>query len=257
MVAGTGIAVIETLIGISLTQLLAIWAIIFVAGFVRGLTGIGLAVVLVPLVNLILPPERTVLLAIIIGCLAGLMGYRAAWRNVDKPLIVTMTVATIAATPLGLYLLFQTPEEVARIAIAAIALLAFFVIILPRSPLPPPGTLPAILTGLLTGLLGAFAAIPGPPVIHYFVRSGVRAVKARDALIVIFLWAPLAVALIALAVGKLDWQLGALALACFAPLAIGNAIGTRFFGTVPERYWRFMVVTLIAVAAAGAVFRVL
>lgn len=257
MVAGTGIAVIETLIGISLTQLLAIWAIIFVAGFVRGLTGIGLAVVLVPLVNLILPPERTVLLAIIIGCLAGLMGYRAAWRNVDKPLIVTMTVATIAATPLGLYLLFQTPEEVARIAIAAIALLAFFVIILPRSPLPPPGTLPAILTGLLTGLLGAFAAIPGPPVIHYFVRSGVPAVKARDALIVIFLWAPLAVALIALAVGKLDWQLGALALACFAPLAIGNAIGTRFFGTVPERYWRFMVVTLIAVAAAGAVFRVL
>lgn len=248
---------IETLIGISLTQLLAIWAIIFVAGFVRGLTGIGLAVVLVPLVNLILPPERTVLLAIIIGCLAGLMGYRAAWRNVDKPLIVTMTVATIAATPLGLYLLFQTPEEVARIAIAAIALLAFFVIILPRSPLPPPGTLPAILTGLLTGLLGAFAAIPGPPVIHYFVRSGVPAVKARDALIVIFLWAPLAVALIALAVGKLDWQLGALALACFAPLAIGNAIGTRFFGTVPERYWRFMVVTLIAVAAAGAVFRVL
>ena len=111
MVAGTGIAVIEALTGISLSELFAIWAIIFVAGFVRGLTGIGLAVVLVPLVNLVLPPERTVLLAILIGCLAGLMGYRAAWRNVDKPLIVTMTVATIAATPLGLYLLFQTPEE--------------------------------------------------------------------------------------------------------------------------------------------------
>lgn len=247
---------IEALTGISLSELFAIWAIIFVAGFVRGLTGIGLAVVLVPLVNLVLPPERTVLLAILIGCLAGLMGYRAAWRNVDKPLIVTMTVATVAATPLGLYLLFQSPEEVSRIVIAIIAMLAFFVIILPRSPLPPSGMLPAILTGFLTGLLGAFAAIPGPPVIHYFVRSGVPAVKARDALIVIFLWAPLAVALIALAAGKLDWQLGALALACFAPLAIGNAIGARFFGRVPEKYWRFMIVTLIAVAAAGAVFRV-
>jgi hypothetical protein len=53
-------------------------------------------------------------------------------------------------------------------------MLAFFVIILPRSPLPPAGTLPAILTGFLKGLLGAFTAIPGPPVIHYFVRSGVR-----------------------------------------------------------------------------------
>lgn len=248
---------IETLTGITLLQLAAIWGIVFVAGFVRGLTGVGLAVVLVPLVNLVLPPERTVLLAILIGCLAGLMGYRAAWRNVDKPLIVTMTIATIAATPLGLYLLFQTPEEISRIAITIIALLAFVVIIMPRSPLPPPGALPAVFTGLLTGLLGAFAAIPGPPVIHYFVRSGVPAIKARDALIVIFLWAPLAVSLLALTIGKLDWQLGALALACFPPLAVGNAIGARFFGRVPEKHWRIMVVTLIAVAAAGAVFRVL
>jgi uncharacterized membrane protein YfcA len=74
-------------------------------------TGINLAVVLVPLVNLVSPSERNVLLAILIGCLASLTGYRAAWQNVDKPLIVTITVATIAATPLGLYLLFQTPEE--------------------------------------------------------------------------------------------------------------------------------------------------
>jgi uncharacterized membrane protein YfcA len=43
--------VIETLTGISLSQLLAIWAIIFVARFARGLTGIGLAVVLVPSVT--------------------------------------------------------------------------------------------------------------------------------------------------------------------------------------------------------------
>ena len=78
---------------------------------IEALTGINLAAELVPLVNLVSPSERTVLLAILIGCLASLMGYRATWRNVDKPLIVTITVATIAATPLGLYLLFQTPEE--------------------------------------------------------------------------------------------------------------------------------------------------
>ncbi|MEQ1538682.1 MAG: TSUP family transporter, partial [Sphingorhabdus sp.] len=114
---------IETLTGVTLLQLATIWGIVFVAGFVRGLTGVGLAVVLVPMVNLILPPERTVLLAVLIGCLAGLMGYRAAWRTVDRPLVLTITAATIAATPLGLLLLFQTPEDVARIAIAVIALL--------------------------------------------------------------------------------------------------------------------------------------
>lgn len=248
---------IENLTGISGAQLAAVWAIVMVAGFVRGLTGIGLAVVLVPLVNLVLPPERTVLLAVLIGCLAGLMGYRAAWRNVDRPLIITITLAAIVATPLGLLLLFNTPADIARIAIALIAMLAFVVIVLPRSPLPPAGKAPAIITGLLTGLLGAFAAIPGPPVIYYFVRSGVPAATTRDAMIVIFLWGPLVVALVALGLGKLDWQLAALALACFPPLAGGNALGARFFGKVPERQWRAMIITLIAVAALGAVLRVL
>lgn len=246
---------IESLIGVTLFQLAAICAIVFVAGFVRGLTGVGLAVVLVPMVNLILPPERTVLLAVLIGCLAGLMGYGAAWRTVDRPLVLTITAATIAATPLGLLLLFQTPEDVARIAIAVIALLAFVVMIAPRGPLPPQGKLPAILTGLLTGFLGAFAAIPGPPVIYYFVRKGVPAAVTRDALIVIFFWAPLAVALIGLGLGKLDWQLSALALACFPSLAVSNALGTRFFGRVPESQWRIMIVSLIAVSAIGAVLR--
>lgn len=158
----------------------------FVAGSVRGLTGVGLAVVLVPLVNLILPPERKVLLAVLIGCLAGLMGCRAAWRTVDRPLVLTITAATIAATPLGLLLLFNMPENIARIAIAAIAMLAFIVMIGPRAPLPLKGKGPAILTGLLTGLLGAFAAIPGPPVIYYFVRKDIPATTTRDAMIVIF-----------------------------------------------------------------------
>lgn len=246
---------IEALTGITPIQLAAICGFVLVAGFVRGLTGVGLAVVLVPLVNLVLPPERTVLLAVLIGCLAGLMGYRAAWQTVDRPLVLTITAATIAATPLGLLLLFNTPEDAARISIAAIAMLAFLVMIAPRAPLPPEGKLPAILTGLLTGFLGAFAAIPGPPGIFYFVRKGVPAAVTRDALIVIFFWAPLAVALMALGLGKLDWPLAALALACFPALATGNALGTRFFGRVPESQWRAMVVGLIAIAAIGAVLR--
>lgn len=246
---------IESLTGISHTALLAVMGTVFVAGFVRGLTGVGLAIVLVPLVNLVMPPERTVLLAVLVGCLAGSLGYRAAWRNVDQRLVATMTVATIAATPVGLYLLFHTPEDVARIAIALIALLAFVAVVIPRPDLPPAGRLPIILTGLLTGLLGSFAAIPGPPVIHYFVRRGVPAAIARDSLIVIFLWGPLAVAIIALAIGKLDLQLALLALACFPTLALGNALGVRNFGKMPERHWRLLIIGLIAIATAGAIAR--
>lgn len=246
---------IEALTGLAPLSMLMVAGIVLIAGFVRGLTGVGLAVVLVPLVNLVLPPERTVLLAILVGCLAGTMGYRAAWRNVNRRQVSIITLAAIAATPLGLALLFNTPPDIARLAIAVIALAAFVVIVIPRPPLPPSGTGPMIVTGLLTGLLGSFAAIPGPPVIYYFVRRGVPAALTRDSLIVIFLWGPLAVALAALALGKLDWQLGGLALACFPALAIGNALGSRYFGKIPDRHWRALVVGLIAIATLGAMLR--
>lgn len=62
---------IETLTGITPFHLVTIGAIVFVAGFVRGLTGVGLAVVLVPLVNIVFPPERTVCSLSSSGALPG------------------------------------------------------------------------------------------------------------------------------------------------------------------------------------------
>jgi uncharacterized protein len=243
--------------GVSGISLSAILAIICVAGFVRGLTGFGLAVVLVPLVNIVLPPERTVMLSVLMGCLSGFLGFRAAWKSVDRLAITVMTLSGVAATPVGLYLLFRTPPDLARLLIAGIAVMSFFVILMPRPALPPPGRLPMILTGLAGGFLGAFAAIPGPPAIYYFARSGISPAQTRDSMIVIFLWAPLVVALFALLAGKLDWELVRLSLLCFPALVIGNGLGARFFGRVPERQWRKLILLIIAASALGAVIRVL
>lgn len=241
--------------GVTLDQLLLIFVIVFAAGFVRGLTGFGLAVILVPLVNLVIPPEQTVLLAILIGTLSGFLGFRGAWANCDKSITSTITVSAIAATPIGLFLLFNTPSDIARLAIAVMAIVAFVAVAIPRAPLPPPGNAPAILAGITAGLMGSFAGIPGPPVLYYLARDGVPPARTRDAMIVIFLWAPLAVAVFAFLAGKLSWPLAALAAASFPPLAIGNAIGTRFFGRMPEALWRTLVLLIIAASAAGAVIQ--
>jgi hypothetical protein len=65
-----------------------------------------------------------VLLAVLIGCLAGIDRIQSARRNVDRPLVRTISAATILATAFGVTLLLQTPVHIARLAIAAIAMLA-------------------------------------------------------------------------------------------------------------------------------------
>jgi uncharacterized protein len=85
----------------------------------------------------------------------------------------------IAVSPIGLYALTVTPPDIARIAIATIAVILFFVLIIKRSPEPPQGKAALLLTGAAKALLGGFAAMPGPPVIGYFVRSSISAATAR------------------------------------------------------------------------------
>lgn len=244
-------------LGVSLTALGLIWASIFLAGLVRGLTGFGLAIILIPLISLIIPPERAVLLGVLIGVLTSPLGYAKARHSVDPGITRPIIWVGIAVSPIGLYLLTITQPDLARMAIATIAVISFFVLVMKRAPYPPKGRAALLATGAMTGLLGGFAGMPGPPVIHYFVRSSISAATARDAMIIIFFWSPLAVAGFALVAGRLDWPLGALALSGFPLLAVGNALGSYFFGRLSDPVWRGMVLLLIAGSAAGAVIRLL
>lgn len=244
-------------LGVSITALCLIWSAIFLAGLVRGLTGFGLAIILIPLISLIIAPERAVLLGILIGVLTSPLGYAKARHSVDPTITRPIILSGIAVSPIGLYALTVTPPDIARIVIATIAVASFFVLIMKRAPEPPKGTMALLATGAATGLLGGFAAMPGPPVIHYFMRTSIPAATARDAMIIIFFWSPLAVAGFALIAGRLDWPLAALALSSFPMLAAGNAIGTYFFGRLSDPVWRALVLLLIAGSAVGAIIRLL
>jgi len=242
-------------LGLSATEVGLVWASIFLAGLVRGLTGFGLAIVLIPLISLIIEPERAVLVGILMGVLTSPLGYAKARHSIDPAITRPVILSGILVSPVGLYTLTITPPDIARIVIGMIAIISFFILIMKRAPEPPKGRGALLATGIATGLLGGFAAMPGPPVIHYFVRSSIPATTARDAMIVIFFWSPLAVAGFALVAGRLDWPLGALALSGFPMLAAGNALGTNFFGRLSDPLWRGLVLLLIAGSAIGAVIR--
>jgi uncharacterized protein len=242
-------------LGVSVGNLALIWLVVFIAAFIRGLTGFGLAIILIPLLSIIILPERAVLLGILIGLLNGYIGYRASWRRSDPAVMRPIILSAMIAAPIGLLLLTQTPPDIARLLIALISIAGFAVLSLHRTALPPPGAAPLVATGLASGFLGGFAAIPGPPVLYYFVRTGITPTVARDAMIVIFFWSPWTTAIAALLTGRLDWNLAALALLCFPLLFTGNMLGRRYFGRLPEKTWRALVLILIGLSAIGALLK--
>lgn len=237
--------------------LLLVWVAVLFAAVVRGLTGFGLAIVMVPLLGIIIAPQQAVLVGILSSLMMAPLGYIASRRKVDPQVMRPLLIASVGAAPFGLWLLTLTPPDVARLAIAGIAIASFPLLLARRAPHPPEGKVPLVATGLLTGLLAGFAAMPGPPVIFYFVRHGIAPAASRAAMIVTFFWSSSMVAIAALLSGRFTLPTAALALSCYPALALGNAIGSKLFGHVNEAAWRAVTVVIMAGAALGAAYRVM
>ena len=227
----------------------------FGAAYVRGLTGFGMAIILVPLLGMIIAPSQAVILAIFLQFLIGPVGIRNSIAQAEKPSSYIIAAVAVLATPLGLWLLSVTPPDTARILIAAIAIGAFILVILPKSKHGRPGVPVTLLTGLSAGVLTGFAAMPGPPVVPYYLQNAVTPNVARASMMVIFYATASAGTISALVGGFASIAMAALSALLFIPMLIGNWLGGKMFGKVSPTIWRGGVAALLGVAGASAVWR--
>jgi uncharacterized protein len=227
----------------------------FGAAYVRGLTGFGMAIILVPLLGMIIAPSQAVILAIFLQFLIGPVGIRNSIAQAEKPSSYIIAGAAVTATPLGLWLLSITPPDSARIMIAAIAIGAFILVIIPKSKHGRPGMPVTMAAGLTAGILTGFAAMPGPPVVPYYLQNAVSPHMARASMMVIFYSTAIAGTICAFAGGYASIALAALSMLLFLPMLLGNWLGGKMFGKVSPPIWRGGVAVLLGVAGVSAVWR--
>lgn len=230
-------------------------AIVFGASIVRGLTGFGFALILVPLLSLIIDPAKAVVLSVLLQTLAGPIGYKQMFAESERETAFPMAIAAMLATAPGVWLLSVTPPDVARLAIALIALGAFGLMFVPAKAGSLPGRTEIWLTGIAAGVLTGFAAMPGPPVVPLYMRRKLSPAVARASMLTVFFAASLAGALASFAMGVASLQLLWLSILFFPVLFIGTKLGELAFGKVSEPVWRTLVGLILGLAGIAAVVR--
>lgn len=228
----------------------------FVAAFVRGLAGFGMAILLVPLISLVIRPGEAVVVSNMLGLLIGLVGARKVWNVGEKSAGVIGGLAMLM-TPLGLLALFATPPAIARVVIALVAIGAFLLVLLPAKPGHAPGKLETGLTGTAAGLLTGFAGMPGPPVVPYYLRRPIPREVARASMLTVFLLTSTASTAAALMLRLASWRDAVFAVLLFGPVLIGNHLGSLAFGKVSDPLWRGFVGFLLALSGLMAVIRLI
>lgn len=229
----------------------------FGAAFIRGLTGFGMAIILVPLLGLIVSPGEAVVVGILLQLLIGPVGLKIIYADADRRSALTIAVIAMLATPAGIWLLIGTPKDVARLLIAVIAIGAFLLVLLPVKPDHKPGQVETVLTGIASGILTGFAAMPGPPVVPYYLRQPIAPVVARASMMLVFFATAIAGTISSFALGLTNWRLAWFSLLLFPAVLLGNWLGKMCFGRVPAPVWRTMVAVILGIAGISAVSRVL
>lgn len=245
-------------VGLAPLTLAGAAAMTFGAAYVRGLTGFGMAIILVPLLGLIMPPGEAVVMGILLQLLIGPVGIGMIVADADRATALPIGLLAMALTPLGMAALDHTPADIARLLITLAAVVAFVAVLLPKQPEGHrPGKLAVAGTGIVSGILTGFAAMPGPPVVPFYLRRRVEPRVARASMLMIFFMTAIAGTLAALWLGIATWRLLIVSLILFAPMWLGNRVGASHFGRVPPHIWQAMVAVVLGVAAVSAVVRLL
>ncbi len=244
----------DPLAGYGTAAIIAALVAAFGSAFVRGLTGFGMAILLVPILALALTPVHAVLLANFLSVFIGLSEIRRLVRNAERSAWIIIGFVAVT-TPVGFYLLSVTTPAIARVVIALIALTAFFAILLPRRGAVDHHMATTGGVGALSGLMTGYAGMPGPPVVPYYVGRDIPREVAKASMMLIFTFAPVFGLATAAVVGVMDWSLALLAALLFPLILFGNWLGNRVSGRIEDRTWRICVGAVLGGAALAALWK--
>jgi hypothetical protein len=246
----------EMLGGFTALQIAVALAAALGASFVRGLTGFGMAILLVPVLALALPPVAAVVMGNALSLLIGVTelprlvrdSEASAWR---------ISALVVLATPFGLLALAATGADAARLVIALIACSAFAAILLPRRPGAMPGRWTTGAVGVVSGLMTGYAGMPGPPVVPYYAGRELPRVTIKASMLLIFTIAAATGLATAGWMGLLRAELALFALLLLPVILVGNRLGMAVSGRIGDPVWRTAVGVLLGGAALGALVRLI
>ena len=232
-----------------LVPLLAVLGIFALAGFVRGLTGFGAALIALPVASALVGPKAAIAILALADWPATLPLLPPAFRRCDWPTVLPAALAAIVAVPFGAFILAHSDPDALRwgLSITVMAMLALLVSGwryrgAPRAPL-------SAAVGAIAGIFSGAAGIPGPPIVTYWMSGPAEKSVLRANLITFFTFTGVG-SLISYTVAGLFTQTVWISALFAAPVyGLATWLGARAHPHMPEARFRAIAFALIALSA--------
>jgi uncharacterized membrane protein YfcA len=162
--------------------------IVFVAFFIRALTGFGAGLIAIPMLALMYPLPFVVPLQLLFELAISVLLLPRVWRDVDWPQVARVAVGMLAGNLSGSYLLANVANEFLKSVLIVVVLL--FGVYLAWSAKRPAafaiGSRWGLVFGLVGGVFGGAFGMSGPLVVLYLSCQFTRKEVMRASLIGLF-----------------------------------------------------------------------
>lgn len=238
--------------GVPWDVVLLIAAVTCVGAFVQSVVGLGLGLLVAPVVAMVEPglvPALPLWLALLISG-SMLLGER---RHVDWRSLAWALPARIPGTVVGAWLVVSYSDQVIAVAIGVMVLVAVLVTVRAVHVPVNPASLTA--AGLVAGVSGTATSIGGPPIALLFQRREPEVVRST---LSVFFFLGVCVSLVGLAwsgaLTAASWHLGLL----LAPLVVlGAWAGSAVRDRLPRHAFRTGVLLVCSASALALLVQAL
>ena len=227
-------------------------AVVFTAGVLRGFTGFGAAMMIMPVLSTLYLPADAVAMMLVLSLSTMVQLLPRALKHTDWGQITPISLAALAGVPIGALLLVNLDPNLMRRAIGGGVLLFGLVLASGWRWKGGQGLIGAITAGGLSGAMNGASGAGGGPVVLYMLASPNNAETNRGSIITFYALLSLGTIVNLVWHGIFSWLLVQKAILLMAPFMAGTWLGTHLFLKSTEAaYRRLALVALIAVGLYG------
>lgn len=217
----------------------------------RGFTGFGAALVIVPIVALVYDPKTAVVLHALIEIPGILQLLPDGLRDCARRTVVPMILAVLGAVPVGMFLLVSIDARIMRIVMSASVLVMVGLLASGWQYRDRIGPGVAAVGGAIGGFFQGATGVGGPPIVA-LLMSGNDSARMTRGNIIIMMGSLLVVAMPSQYFYGLFHAEVVLLSACLAPVyVLSTFLGTRLFHRTGDRHFRRGAMALLVVTAVS------
>jgi uncharacterized membrane protein YfcA len=146
--------------------------VIFLASFVMGLTGFGIALVAMAFLPWLMSPVTAIVVLTVYAFVFSIVVVIQLRRDLTPRALVDLFIGTVAGTPIGVWALASLPVTALNRLIGLVLVVVVALEFRGAMPRHLGGRAWRFATGFLSGVIGGAVGTPGPPVIVYVTTQG-------------------------------------------------------------------------------------